>query len=106
MFPRSVMICVMFPDKWSCIWYNTRLKSSNSSILYAHNRAETEHGKRTNPFPLSFSQGLRVTAICGAFGTCLGAWIKVFSVQQDLFYVGFIGQSVVAAAQVSLAFAN
>lgn len=36
-------------------------------------------------------QGLRVTALCGAIGTCAGAWIKVFSVHPDLFYVGFIG---------------
>lgn len=37
------------------------------------------------------TQGLRVTALCGALGTCAGAWIKVFSVHPDLFYVGFIG---------------
>jgi MFS transporter, FLVCR family, feline leukemia virus subgroup C receptor-related protein len=47
-------------------------------------------------------QGLRVAAILGAFGTCLGAWIKVFSVQPDLFWVGFIGQSIVATAQVNI----
>lgn len=54
-------------------------------------------------FILSFfvlMQGLRVTALCGAFGTCIGAWIKVFSVDPSLFYVGFIGQSVVATSQV------
>lgn len=32
-----------------------------------------------------------MTALCGALGTCAGAWIKVFSVHPDLFYVGFIG---------------
>lgn len=45
-------------------------------------------------FPFNLSnvlQGLRVTALCGAIGTCTGAWIKVFSVHPDLFYVGFIG---------------
>lgn len=42
-----------------------------------------------------------MTALCGAFGTCIGAWIKVFSVGPDLFYVGFIGQTVVATSQVS-----
>lgn len=41
-----------------------------------------------------------MTAICGALGTCIGAWIKVFSVDPSLFYVGFIGQSVVATSQV------
>lgn len=46
-------------------------------------------------------QGLRVTAICGVLGTCLGAWIKVFSVHPDLFYVSFIGQTIVAASQVT-----
>lgn len=45
-------------------------------------------------------QGLRVTALCGAFGTCIGSWIKVFSVSPDLFYVTFIGQSIVATSQV------
>lgn len=45
-------------------------------------------------------QGLRVTALCGAIGTAVGAWIKVFSVDPNLFYVTFIGQSLVAASQV------
>uniref|UniRef100_A0A1B0GKI7 Putative permease of the major facilitator superfamily protein n=1 Tax=Lutzomyia longipalpis TaxID=7200 RepID=A0A1B0GKI7_LUTLO len=44
--------------------------------------------------------GLRIAAICGVLGTCLGAWIKVFSVHPDLFYVSFIGQSIVATSQV------
>lgn len=47
-------------------------------------------------------KGLRVTALCGVFGTCIGAWVKVLSVDPQLFYVGFIGQSVVAVSQVSL----
>lgn len=47
-------------------------------------------------------QGLRWTALVGVCGTCIGAWIKVFSVRPDLFYVGFIGQAVVALAQVIL----
>ncbi|XP_058836278.1 heme transporter FLVCR2 [Topomyia yanbarensis] len=54
-------------------------------------------------FPASWildKMGLRIAAISGVFGTCLGAWIKCFSVQPDLFWVGFIGQSVVAASQV------
>ena len=46
-------------------------------------------------------QGLRVAAVLGCLGTCLGAWIKVFSVDPNLFYVSFIGQSVVATSQVS-----
>lgn len=46
------------------------------------------------------SKGLRIAAISGVVGTCLGAWIKCFSVQPDLFWVGFIGQSIVAASQV------
>lgn len=46
-------------------------------------------------------QGLRVTALFGVFGTCIGAWIKVFSVDPGLFYVGFIGQSIVALSQVT-----
>ncbi|XP_031621871.1 feline leukemia virus subgroup C receptor-related protein 2 [Contarinia nasturtii] len=54
-------------------------------------------------FPASWfldKMGLRVTALCGAFGTCIGAWVKVFSVDPGLFYVGFIGQTIVAASQV------
>ncbi|XP_058465771.1 heme transporter FLVCR2 [Malaya genurostris] len=54
-------------------------------------------------FPASWildKMGLRIAAISGVLGTCLGAWIKCFSVQPDLFWVGFIGQSVVAASQV------
>ncbi|XP_073847578.1 histamine transporter [Musca autumnalis] len=46
--------------------------------------------------------GLRITALVGAFGTCIGAWVKVFSVQPDLFMVGFAGQSIVALSQVCI----
>lgn len=54
-------------------------------------------------FPASWildKLGLRIAAISGVVGTCLGAWVKCFSVQPDLFWVGFIGQSIVAASQV------
>ncbi|CRK92699.1 CLUMA_CG006341, isoform A [Clunio marinus] len=44
--------------------------------------------------------GLRIAAIFGCLGTCLGAWVKVLGVQPDLFYVAFIGQSIVAVSQV------
>ncbi|CAD7014635.1 feline leukemia virus subgroup C receptor-related protein 2 [Ceratitis capitata] len=46
--------------------------------------------------------GLRITALVGIVGTCIGSWIKVFSVQPDLFYVTFIGQTFVALAQVCI----
>ncbi|XP_050322308.1 feline leukemia virus subgroup C receptor-related protein 2 isoform X4 [Bactrocera neohumeralis] len=46
--------------------------------------------------------GLRITALVGIVGTCIGSWIKVFSVQPDLFYVTFIGQTIVALAQVCI----
>lgn len=42
-----------------------------------------------------------MTALCGAFGTCIGAWVKVFSVDPGLFWVGFLGQTIVATSQVS-----
>lgn len=44
--------------------------------------------------------GMRKCVLIGAAGTCAGAWIKVLSVNPNLFYVGFIGQTVVAASQV------
>ena len=46
-------------------------------------------------------KGLRITALVGVIGTCIGAWIKVFSVSPDAFFVGFFGQSIVALSQVS-----
>lgn len=45
-------------------------------------------------------KGLRIAAVFGCLGTCLGAWVKVLGVHPDLFYVAFIGQSIVAASQV------
>ncbi|XP_060805647.1 heme transporter FLVCR2 isoform X1 [Amyelois transitella] len=54
-------------------------------------------------FPASWlldKVGLRITTIIGAFGTCAGAWLKVFSVPQDMFWLGFLGQTVVAVSQV------
>jgi FLVCR family feline leukemia virus subgroup C receptor-related protein len=45
-------------------------------------------------------QGLRITLLMGAFGTALGAWIKVLGVAPDLFYVALIGQTITAMSQV------
>ncbi|EFA03239.1 uncharacterized MFS-type transporter C09D4.1 [Tribolium castaneum] len=44
--------------------------------------------------------GLRVAIIIGMVGTCAGAWIKVASVAPDRFWVGFLGQGIVALSQV------
>ncbi|KAH0948184.1 hypothetical protein HN011_012314 [Eciton burchellii] len=46
--------------------------------------------------------GLRWVAIIGSGMTCLGAWIKIFSVQPDRFYVILIGQSIVAITQTMI----
>lgn len=46
-----------------------------------------------------FFQGLRFAALAGAIGTTLGSWIKVFSVSPGLFWVTFIGQTLVAVSQ-------
>lgn len=44
-------------------------------------------------------QGLRLAVILGSLGTAVGSWIKVLSTSPDLFYVAFIGQTVVAISQ-------
>ncbi|KAL1109968.1 hypothetical protein AAG570_014077 [Ranatra chinensis] len=44
--------------------------------------------------------GLKKCVAIGAGGTCIGSWIKAFSLGRDKFWVGFAGQSVVAASQV------
>uniref|UniRef100_A0A1B0G294 Uncharacterized protein n=1 Tax=Glossina morsitans morsitans TaxID=37546 RepID=A0A1B0G294_GLOMM len=44
--------------------------------------------------------GLRITAVVGIFGTCIGSWVKVFAVQPHLFFLSFAGQSIVALSQV------
>ncbi|KAF2893536.1 hypothetical protein ILUMI_12647 [Ignelater luminosus] len=44
--------------------------------------------------------GLRVAVLIGITGTCAGAWLKVASVAPDRFWVGFLGQSIVALSQV------
>uniref|UniRef100_A0AAG5DGP2 Choline/ethanolamine transporter FLVCR1 n=1 Tax=Anopheles atroparvus TaxID=41427 RepID=A0AAG5DGP2_ANOAO len=54
-------------------------------------------------FPASWildKLGLRIAAISGVLGTCLGAWVKCLSVSPELFWVGFVGQSIVATSQV------
>ncbi|KAK7576443.1 hypothetical protein V9T40_012729 [Parthenolecanium corni] len=43
--------------------------------------------------------GIRISVLLGAVGTCIGAWVKVFSVAPDKFYVTFIGQTIVAISQ-------
>ncbi|CAK1544367.1 unnamed protein product [Leptosia nina] len=54
-------------------------------------------------FPASYlldKTNLRVTTLIGSFGNCAGAWLKVMSVRQDLFWLSFLGQTVLAFAQV------
>lgn len=48
------------------------------------------------------SKGLRAAALVGVLGTTLGTWIKVFSVQPHLFWVTFLGQTVVFVAQICI----
>ncbi|XP_076632513.1 choline/ethanolamine transporter flvcr2a [Colletes latitarsis] len=53
-------------------------------------------------FPMTYiidRLGFRWSNIFGCGLSCLGSWIKVFSVNPDRFYVTFIGQSCVAAMQ-------
>ncbi|ODN05558.1 putative MFS-type transporter C09D4.1 [Orchesella cincta] len=53
-------------------------------------------------FPATFfleKKGLRLAVIIGSLGTALGSWIKVFACKPDLFYVAFIGHTVVAISQ-------
>lgn len=47
-----------------------------------------------------FFQGLRVSVIIGIVGTCAGSWVKVGSVDPNRFWVGFLGQSIVALSQI------
>lgn len=49
---------------------------------------------------VSHFQGLRCTVICGAVAIAIGSWIKVFSAQPHLFYLGFIGQCFIALSGV------
>lgn len=44
--------------------------------------------------------GLRLTALLGACGNCLGAWIKCASAAPDRFWVTFLGQSIVGTSQI------
>lgn len=56
-------------------------------------------------FPASYLMdrvGLRGTCLIGCIGTCVGSWIKVFSVQQDRFYVTFVGQALIASCQITV----
>ncbi|XP_066999145.2 heme transporter FLVCR2 isoform X1 [Anabrus simplex] len=46
--------------------------------------------------------GLRKCVIVGAGGTALGTWIKCASLDRDLFWVTFVGQTIVAISQVFL----
>ncbi|XP_059477085.1 uncharacterized MFS-type transporter C09D4.1-like [Neocloeon triangulifer] len=43
--------------------------------------------------------GLRLALLLAMGGTLLGTWIKVFSVHPDLFWVTFLGQTIVALSQ-------
>ncbi|GJQ67523.1 hypothetical protein Trydic_g8335 [Trypoxylus dichotomus] len=56
-------------------------------------------------FPASFfldKYGLRLTVLLGSIGTCVGSWIKVGSVDPSLFWVTFLGQSIVALSQACI----
>lgn len=45
-------------------------------------------------------QGLRVAVLIGSFGTAFGSWVKMFSASPDLFWLTFLGQSIVAISQI------
>ncbi|XP_059623021.1 uncharacterized MFS-type transporter C09D4.1-like [Phlebotomus argentipes] len=54
-------------------------------------------------FPVSFFMDIkrpRQAAVMGSVLLALGSWIKVFSLGRDLFLVTFVGQTIVAIAQV------
>ncbi|XP_069694729.1 choline/ethanolamine transporter flvcr2a-like [Periplaneta americana] len=54
-------------------------------------------------FPASYfldKRGLRICILIGTFGTAVGAWLKVISVRPDLFWVTFLGQTIVAVSQI------
>ncbi|KRT84581.1 membrane transporter, partial [Oryctes borbonicus] len=42
----------------------------------------------------------RYCALIGVIGTAAGTWVKIFSVQPDLFWLGFLGQTVVFVSQI------
>jgi MFS transporter, FLVCR family, feline leukemia virus subgroup C receptor-related protein len=44
-------------------------------------------------------QGLRLSILLAMGGTCIGGWLKVLSVDRDLFWVTFVGQTIVALSQ-------
>lgn len=44
-------------------------------------------------------KGLRYSTIVGALGTAVGSWIKVFCVDPNLFWLAFIGHTIVAISQ-------
>ncbi|XP_043255366.1 feline leukemia virus subgroup C receptor-related protein 2-like isoform X2 [Colletes gigas] len=53
-------------------------------------------------FPASYlldKFGLRYTALAGTIGTTLGSWVKAFSASPNLFWLTFIGQTIVAVSQ-------
>lgn len=45
-------------------------------------------------------KGLRLGVLLGAAGTCLGSWLKVGSTSPEMFYLTFLGQTVVAISQI------
>ncbi|KAI5707958.1 hypothetical protein M8J77_013534 [Diaphorina citri] len=44
--------------------------------------------------------GIRESVIIGALGTCLGAWVKTFSLDPSRFWVTLLGQTIVACSQI------
>jgi len=44
-------------------------------------------------------QGLRFAVTLGSVGTVLGSWLKVFSVAPNLFWLTFVGQTLLAMSQ-------
>lgn len=46
--------------------------------------------------------GLRWTVLIAAGGTCVGAWIKVWSISLELFVVTFIGHTMIAISQTAV----
>lgn len=55
---------------------------------------------RDNEVHFYFLQGLRISVLIGAIGTCVGAWMKVVAVHPNRFWLVLLSQCTVAMFQV------
>lgn len=103
-----LIICMIYTGGVSCQWIEYSIITNVVARYYGVSSSTVDWTSMSFMalylfvLPVSLMSdkwGLRWSSIISSGISCLGAWIKTFSIQSDRFYIVLIGQSIVAITQ-------